>query len=67
MLAGVASGIARYAGVDVTIVRIAFVLVTLVGGIGIPLYLASWLLIPDEDSPQSIAAGFASDVHEWRN
>src|SRR5271165_4100979 len=44
MLAGVASGIARYVGVDVTIVRIAFVLVTLVGGIGIPLYLASWLL-----------------------
>lgn len=67
MLAGVASGIARYVGVDVTIVRIAFVLVTLVGGIGIPLYLASWLLIPDEDSAESIAAGFASDVQTWRN
>ncbi len=67
MLAGVASGIARYAGVDVTIVRIAFVLVTLVGGIGIPLYLASWLLIPDEDSAHSIAGGFASDMQDWRN
>jgi len=67
MLAGVASGVARYLDIDVTLVRIAFVLITLVGGLGIPLYLASWLLIPDEDSVQSIAADFASSVQEWRN
>jgi phage shock protein PspC (stress-responsive transcriptional regulator) len=67
MLAGVASGIARYLGIDVTLVRIAFVVITLVGGIGIPLYLASWLLIPDEDATHSIAADFASSVQEWRN
>jgi len=67
MLAGVASGVAQYLGIDVTLVRIAFVLVTLVGGLGIPLYLASWLLIPDEDSAQSIVADFASSVQEWRD
>jgi phage shock protein C len=67
MLAGVASGIAQYLGIDVTLVRIAFVLITLVGGLGIPLYLASWLLIPDEDSAQSIVADFASSVQEWRD
>jgi phage shock protein C len=67
MLAGVASGVARYLGIDVTLVRIAFVLITLVGGLGIPLYLASWLLIPDEDATHSIAADFASSVQEWRN
>lgn len=67
MLAGVASGVARYAGVDVTLVRIAFAVITLVGGIGIPLYLASWLLIPDEDAAHSIAADFTSSVQEWRN
>ncbi len=67
MLAGVASGIADYAGLDVTVVRIAFVLVTLFGGIGIALYLASWLLIPDENSAESIATGFANDLREWRN
>jgi len=67
MLAGVASGIARYLGIDVTLVRIAFVLVTLIAGLGLPLYLASWLLIPDEDSAQSIAADFASSVQEWRS
>ena len=67
MLAGVASGVARYLSIDVTLVRIAFALITLVGGLGIPLYLASWLLIPDEDATHSIAADFASSVQEWRN
>jgi phage shock protein PspC (stress-responsive transcriptional regulator) len=55
MLAGVSAGLARYFGVDVTIVRIAFVVLTIVGGAGIPLYLAGLLLIPDEGSDQSIA------------
>jgi phage shock protein PspC (stress-responsive transcriptional regulator) len=53
ILAGVAVGIADYLGVDVTIVRIAFVVLTLVGGIGIPAYLAGWLLMPSEGAPVS--------------
>ncbi len=55
MLAGVAAGLARYFGVDEMIVRIAFVVLTVVGGAGIPLYLAGLLLIPDEGSDVSIA------------
>jgi phage shock protein PspC (stress-responsive transcriptional regulator) len=55
MLAGVAEGLARYFGVDTTIVRIAFVVLTIAGGAGIPLYLAGLLLIPGEGSDQSIA------------
>jgi phage shock protein PspC (stress-responsive transcriptional regulator) len=62
MLAGVASGLAGYAGVDVLLVRIAFAVLTFLGGAGIPLYLACWLLIPAEDSGQSIAAGLAEDL-----
>ena len=58
MLAGVAVGIAGYLGVDVTLVRIALVVLTFVGGVGIPLYLAGWLLIPEEGSEQSIASEF---------
>jgi phage shock protein PspC (stress-responsive transcriptional regulator) len=58
MLAGVAAGIARYLGVDVTVVRIVFAVLALVGGAGVPLYLAGWLLIPEEGSSQSIAGGF---------
>jgi|ERR1700722_1069844 len=56
MLGGVAGGLARYFAVDPMIVRIAFVVLTVVGGAGIPLYLAGLLLIPDEGSDQSLAA-----------
>jgi len=55
MLAGVAAGLADYLGVDATLVRIAFVLLTFVGGAAVPVYLACWLLIPEEGSDQSIA------------
>ena len=56
MLTGVAAGLGRYFGVDTTIIRIGFVVLTVIGGAGIPLYLAGLLLIPDEGSDQSIAS-----------
>jgi phage shock protein C len=69
MLAGVAAGFASYSRVDVTIVRIAFVVLTVIGvtGLayfgwlplylfGVPLYLTGWLVIPEEGSDRSIAA-----------
>jgi phage shock protein PspC (stress-responsive transcriptional regulator) len=62
MLTGVASGLAGYFGVDVTIVRIAFVVLTVVGGAGIPLYLAGLLLIPEEGSDQSIAGSLIESL-----
>jgi phage shock protein C len=58
MLAGVAAGIARYLDVDVTIVRILFAVLAVLGGAGVPIYLAGWLLIPEEGTEQSIAGGF---------
>jgi phage shock protein PspC (stress-responsive transcriptional regulator) len=71
MLAGVAAGIAQHFGIDVTIVRVVFAVLTIVGftGLaylgsmplylgGIPLYLACWLLIPEEGSDHSIAGTF---------
>ena len=67
MLAGVASGIAGYVGVDALFVRIAFAVLAIVGGVGIPLYVACWLLIPDEGATQSIATDFTSSMQTWRN
>jgi phage shock protein PspC (stress-responsive transcriptional regulator) len=67
MIAGVAAGIGRHLGVDVLLVRIAFVVLALAGGLGVPLYIACWLLIPEEGATQSIAGDFASDVQTWRN
>ena len=62
MLAGVAAGLARYFGVDPVIVRIAFVVLTVVGGAGIPLYLAGLLLIPEEGSDVSIAGSIIESL-----
>jgi len=62
ILGGVAEGIARYMDVDVTIVRIIFAVLAFVGGAGIPLYLAGWLLIPEEGARRSLAAEFLDSV-----
>jgi phage shock protein C len=63
MLAGVAAGIAHYLGVDVTVVRIIFAVLVVVGGAGIPIYLAGWLLIPEEGAHQSIASQFIESLN----
>jgi phage shock protein C len=55
MLAGVAAGVADYLGVDVTIVRIVLAVLAIMGP-GVPIYLAAWLLIPEEGAEQSLAS-----------
>ena len=55
MLGGVAAGLADYFDVDPTIVRIGFVALGFLGGLAVPLYIAGWALIPDEDSDLSVA------------
>jgi phage shock protein PspC (stress-responsive transcriptional regulator)/flagellar biosynthesis protein FliQ len=47
---GVAAGIARRIGVDASLVRLAFVVATAAGGIGIAAYLLGWLVIPPGES-----------------
>jgi phage shock protein C len=54
VLAGVAGGLADYLEVDVTVVRIGFVVLTLLGGIAIPAYLACWLLIPEQGTEATL-------------
>lgn len=58
MLGGVAAGAADYFDLDVTAVRVGFVILALIGGIGLPLYLAAWFLVPEEDAESSIAEEF---------
>jgi phage shock protein C len=67
MVAGVAAGLADYLGVDVTIVRVGFVLATLLsGGIGIPAYLACLLLVPEEGQDRSIANSMIDSIQGGR-
>ncbi|MCG8352369.1 MAG: PspC domain-containing protein [Chloroflexales bacterium] len=46
MLTGVCGGMGEYFNIDPVIVRLIFVLVTLTSGIGIPIYLLLWILMP---------------------
>lgn len=46
LLAGVAGGLGEYFEIDPTLIRLAFVLITLFGGSGIIAYLVLWLVIP---------------------
>jgi phage shock protein PspC (stress-responsive transcriptional regulator) len=55
MLAGVAVGLADYFDIDPTLVRVGFVVLSFLGGLAVPLYLAGWLLIPEERAELSIA------------
>jgi len=48
-LAGVCGGLAHYFGIDATLVRVVFVLLTLAGGPGLLLYLVLWLVLPQGD------------------
>lgn len=48
MIDGVCGGIAKYFNLDATLVRIAWVLLTLLGGSGILLYIVAMIVMPKE-------------------
>ena len=50
MIAGICSGIAKTLQIDVSIVRIAYVLSILCVGVGVLTYLFAWIVIPARSS-----------------
>ena len=56
LLAGVCAGAARYLNIDPVIVRIVIAVLTFVGGAGVILYSAAWLLLPSDDADESLVA-----------
>ena len=58
MVAGVCSGLAEYTGLEATVVRLIFVVVSLLGFFGIFAYVAAWIIIPEDGEKQSIAEKF---------
>jgi phage shock protein C len=63
MLGGVAAGLADYFDVDPVLIRMGFVVLTFVGFLAVPLYLAGWALIPDEETDTSIAEELLAREH----
>ncbi len=47
IIAGVAGGIGEYLDIDPVLIRIAFVVGTFAGGIGILIYIIAWIIIPE--------------------
>jgi phage shock protein C len=55
-IGGVCAGFARYMGVDLTLMRIIWLLVAIFTGIGFIAYLVAWLLMPKDVSPAVVYA-----------
>lgn len=47
-LAGVCGGLAEYFNMDATLLRVLFIVLAVLGGSGIVLYLAMWIIVPRE-------------------
>ncbi len=57
VIGGVCSGLASYFGVAEPLwIRIGFALVGIFGGIGLPLYLLMWALVPEAKTPKDFLA-----------
>jgi phage shock protein C len=48
MLAGVCGGLAEYFNLDPTLIRVLFVVLAVLGGSGVVLYLAMWIIVPKQ-------------------
>ena len=65
MLAGVCAGLAGYFGVDVTLVRVIWAVVSvLTSGLGVLAYLAAWAIIPDEGQESPTDENIVSDKQD---
>ena len=57
MIGGVCGGLGDFFGMDPTLIRLLFVLLTLFGGSGILVYIFMWLIVPEESQQASPAPG----------
>ncbi len=64
VVAGVAAGLARYFGISPVVYRVVFAALVLLGGSGLILYAAAWLVIPDERRGESVVE---EAVHNHRD
>ena len=47
-LAGVCGGLAQYFNIDATLIRVLFIVLAVLGGSGLILYVAMWIIVPKE-------------------
>ncbi|NTV65144.1 MAG: PspC domain-containing protein [Oscillochloris sp.] len=66
MLSGVAGGLAAYLGIDPLIIRVMFVALSAMHGLGVMLYLALWVLVPNEDSTTDARGNVQVAINEMQ-
>jgi phage shock protein C len=54
-LAGVCAGFADHFGLDAALVRVIFAVLGLAYGLGLIIYVAAWVIVPEQGEAQSIA------------
>jgi phage shock protein PspC (stress-responsive transcriptional regulator) len=64
MIAGVCGGLAAYLKVDSVLVRLAFVVLIFASGIGIPIYLILWAIMPSEAKADKLGSEVIHDNFE---
>ncbi|HET6812804.1 MAG TPA: PspC domain-containing protein [Actinomycetota bacterium] len=47
-VAGVCGGLAEYFNLDATLIRILFVVLAVLGGSGLVIYVAMWIIVPKQ-------------------
>ena len=62
VIAGVAGGLGAYLGTNPWLFRFAFIVLTFFGGLGILLYLAAWLVIPDQGADTPIVGRWVGNL-----
>ena len=66
VISGVCGGIAEYLAVDATLVRVAFVVMAVFGGVGVLAYIVLLILMPQPGQPapftKPVATGTATDT-----
>jgi phage shock protein PspC (stress-responsive transcriptional regulator)/predicted membrane protein len=69
MIAGVCGGVGRALNIDPVLIRVVMAVLTIAGGAGIPIYIAAWLLMPEEGTDktavQDVFGHRARPNHPW--
>lgn len=54
MIAGVCGGLATYLDLDPVLVRLAFVVLAFASGVGVPIYIVLWLIMPEANGETAV-------------
>ena len=67
VVAGVAGGLAEYMNIDPILVRIVFIIITFLNGIGVLLYLVMWIVIPERELIMNYSSTAGKSTNDTNN